>query len=304
MGSTICLHMIEYPNACAFAPGHITGFFKVHNSDNPKSKGSVGCGLVINGGIESEITLMKKTTETVIFLNENKIDSDIIQSTIKQMTDTPLMIKCRSDIPIGYGYGASGASAISTSFALNKLLSLNMSHNELINVAHEAEIQNNSGLGDVFAQSIGGVVIRKKPGIEGLKHVDRIPSLPYDIFCLTFDKISTSSILNDNDLVNDINVSGDKAIKQLLKQKTVSNFMKQSLEFSRDSGLLDTKAGDVIEKINDIGGLASQAMLGNTVFAIATNEHNKKDIIGVMEEYGDILIYRINHSGPKMVEMI
>ena len=292
---------IKSPRSSAFAPGHITGFFKVHENEDIKCKGSTGCGVVLNGGIETEVILDNSIDETQVWLDGVKVKGNTIRSTIEMLTDEVLRIECKADIPVGCGFGASGAGSIGAAFALNDVLSLNLCSRKLIEVAHSAEVKNQSGLGDVIAQSHGGIVIRNIPGTAGIYNIDRIPSADLKVFCVTMGRIYTENVLKDADLIRMINSEGKKAFDSLLKESTISNFMRQSEIFSRETGLLDTRAQDVIEAVRNAGGMASQAMLGNTVFAIAESAESEQAIVGTMKDYGDVLVYRINHCVPRLL---
>jgi pantoate kinase len=50
---------------------------------------------------------------------------------------------------------------------------------------------------------------------------------------------------------------------------------------------------DAIEAVEAAGGLASQAMLGNTVFAINDN--------GALSEFGEVHISRISNAGAHLL---
>ena len=49
--------------AKAYAPGHITGFFQIHEHEDPHRKGSTGCGIVLNGGVTTEVKVGKSVGE-------------------------------------------------------------------------------------------------------------------------------------------------------------------------------------------------------------------------------------------------
>ncbi len=59
--------------AKAYAPGHITGFFQIHEHNDPHRKGSTGCGIVLNGGVTTEVKVGKSVENTEIFLNGKKL---------------------------------------------------------------------------------------------------------------------------------------------------------------------------------------------------------------------------------------
>jgi len=49
--------------AKAYAPGHITGFFQIYEHENPHRKGSTGCGIVLNGGVTTEVKVGESERE-------------------------------------------------------------------------------------------------------------------------------------------------------------------------------------------------------------------------------------------------
>ena len=71
----LCTHMRVKEQtflAKAYAPGHITGFFQIHEHEDPHRKGSTGCGIVLNGGVTTEVKVGKSVEKTEIFLNGKK----------------------------------------------------------------------------------------------------------------------------------------------------------------------------------------------------------------------------------------
>ena len=64
-----------------------------------------------------------------------------------------------------------------------------------------------------------------------------------------------------------INESGKKCLKTLLKKPTFDQFMKLSREFSVETGLISEKALAAVKAVEANGGMASMAMLGDSVFA-------------------------------------
>jgi pantoate kinase len=168
-------------------------------------------------------------------------------------------------LPVGGGFGASGAGAFSTALALNQALGLGKAYNELSYAAHVAEVRNRTGLGDVAGMTLGGVVIRLAPGTPFT--LDRIPSAPRDIYCVHFGPISTKSVLSDPKEKALINEAGKKCLKELLRKPTFEHFMRLSRKFSVDTGLISPKSLDAIEAVEAFDGMASMAMLGDTVFS-------------------------------------
>jgi pantoate kinase len=286
--------------AKAYAPGHITGFFQIHEHEDPHHKGSTGCGIVLNGGVTTEVKVGNSVEKTEIFLNGKRIEGRTTQTVAEMMTDLPVRVNSWAEIPVGCGFGASGAGALGTAYALNRALSLNQTVKSLTEYAHVAEVINHSGLGDIVAQSNGGVVIRLQPGGSEFGLIDRIPAPDARVFCIVLGEISTGSILEDKATSRKINSAGKACLTALLKKPTLENFMYQAKDFSSKTGLMSSKAKDVIEAANASGGFASQAMLGDAIFAIA--ESNKEFFLyEALQEFGDVLEYGISTCVPRLM---
>lgn len=286
--------------AKAYAPGHITGFFQIHEHNDPHQKGSTGCGIVLNGGVTTEVKVGKSIENTEIFLNGKIVEGKTTRTVLDMMTDEPVRVKSWAEIPVGCGFGASGAGALGTAYALNRALSLNRTVNNLTEYAHVAEVVNRSGLGDIAAQSSGGVVIRLHPGGPQFGSIDRIPAPEARVFCIVLEEISTGSILTDEAAAGKINAAGKTAMLELLKKPTLENFMHQAKDFASKTGLMSSTARDVIEAANASGGLASQAMLGDTVFAIAPYSQ-EFPLYEALQEFGQVLEYGISTCVPRLL---
>ena len=276
--------------ATAFAPAHITGFFVICTHKNPAMMGSLGCGITLKSGVTTRVS--------VDVGGSNDPPCKTIESAVSRLTSMPCSIHSRTDVPIGAGFGASGAGALSTALALNCALSLNLSAGQLVEIAHIAEVENRTGLGDVVAQSLGGVVIRRTPGAFG--KLDRICTDAKDVFWVVFDRISTKEILNDASAANRINSVGTRSLHELLKTKTVENFMRQSKRFAVETGLMSDSVSDAVEAVEAAGGMASQAMLGDSVFAIDLSGCGDA-ILSALSEFGSVGRSRIDFRGARLI---
>lgn len=274
----------------AFAPAHISGFFVIDIKKDALLSGSIGCGLCLNQGAVTRVSAAEKNT---IKINGVISEAPTTLSAIKLLTSKPVLVETKLNVPIGAGFGASGAGALSTALALNEALSLNLTLMELAGAAHIAEVRNRTGLGDVTGQTFGGAVIRKKAGAPFTGIVDKIPCGNTTISWLSFGEISTKSILSNELKKKTINNAGRARLKELLKKPTLENFFLQSNKFAKEIELMSTKVKDAIEAVDANGGLASQAMLGNTVFAI-----NDK---GALSEFGEVHKSKISNAGAHLL---
>ncbi|SFM92422.1 pantoate kinase [Methanolobus profundi] len=278
--------------ARAFAPAHITGFFQIHDHKEPMKKGSTGCGVVLDRGVHTTVTIGDDIESTDIYLNGEKVAGDTSRAVVSSMTEIPVTVESTSEIPIGCGFGASGAGALGTAYALDHALSLGHTASQLNDIAHVAEVSNGSGLGDVTGQAHGGILIRKTPGAPSVASVDQIPSKENDVYCVVLGELSTSSVLSDQEMVNDINNAGKEAMKKLMQKPSVENFMHCSRDFTIQSMLASEKVMDAIEAADTIGVTASQAMLGNAVFSMPSQK-DSNELENIFSEFGTVLRFKV-----------
>lgn len=285
--------------ARAFAPAHITGFFEIHEHKELMKKGSTGCGVVLNGGVYTTTTVSEDIRNTEIILNGEKVAGDTSRAVVEAMTELPVKVESISDIPIGCGFGASGAGALGTAYALNDTLSLNYTARQLNDIAHLAEVSSGSGLGDVTGQTHAGILIRKSPGAPSIASVDWIPSRESEVHCVVLGEMSTKSVLANPSLVKNINEAGREAMKELIRKPSVDNFMLCSRKFSLQSRLADDEVLDVIEAAESVGVTASQAMLGNAVFCIPSPSESA-ELDRIFTKFGTVMKYNIQTCSIKI----
>ena len=249
-----------------FVPGHITGFFTIENHEISLKNGSCGAGFLLSKGIR---TTIDDADELVI--NVNQGDSTVIDEVLRILEiDTNFKITQDIQLPIGAGFGTSAASALSLSLALNDFLDLNYPKELCGQIAHMAEVNLGSGLGDVIAQTGHGMVLRLEPGapVSG-----KIESFEHDVYVAwkTFGGIDTSSIIRDphhREVISDV---GLKYLEFFEEKSSLRNFLDLSYKFSTETKLMSGEVKSLVDYLNsrdDILG-SSMAMLGNTVFAFA-----------------------------------
>ncbi len=276
--------------ARAFAPAHISGIFIIDIKKDPVLSGSMGAGVCLEDGA---VTAVRSAQETAIRINGTASEASTTLSAIELLTAKPVLVETELRIPIGAGFGASAAGAFSTVLALNDFLTLDMTFNDLAKAAHVAEVKNRTGLGDVAGMTCGGLDIRKHAGIPPAGNIDRIPCMDELISWVSFGGISTKAILSHDIKTKSINKAGKLRLKELLKKPTMENFFRQSCSFAKEIELMSPQVSDAIESVEAAGGLASQAMLGDTVFAINDN--------GALSEFGEVHTSRISHAGAHLL---
>jgi pantoate kinase len=245
----------------AFVPGHVTGFFSVHEADDPEEAGSRGAGLTLSDGVTVEV---EPSAETGMQLNDEPAAVEAVTRVLDAL-DVDASVRAETDLPVGAGFGVSGAAALGTALAANRTFDCGRSENELVTIAHAAEVRAGTGLGDVVAQARGGVPVRLDPGAPEYNRLDGVPERTR-VEYLTLGGRSTSAVLSgDTDRLSEVGV--DKLVR-LVEEPTLSTLMVSSREFAREADLLTPEVEEVLEDVADEGGEAAMAMLGETVFAL------------------------------------
>ncbi|NLI62386.1 MAG: hypothetical protein GX362_03140 [Methanosarcinaceae archaeon] len=293
----------------------------------------------LNNSKKSNYSKKSNNSKLCVFLNEKQIENPIIPTLIDVVIDSfsssekneihnflenySITIDQKSDFLPSAGFGISAAGSLGVSNALIEILKNNVFkyenlENEKIknekiknqifkkekwaDLAHISEIKTGSGLGDVSAIVKGGLAFRKKPGAPSFGKVERIKTVDKKIYYVSIDEIETSSVLNDPEKYKKIKKAGKEAIKSFEKEKTFENFMITSNIFAKEIDLMSFKIKDALEKIEPEFALASQAMLGNTIFAVTNkkDETAEKHIYKVLSTLGDVKTCNLLNENTKI----
>jgi pantoate kinase len=268
-----------------FAPANITCFFSTVIRRNPLLSGSIGVGITLNVGTRV------KAEKKGIRVNGKLLEFPTVRYVVEKLACNS-GVDIEMDVPAGCGFGMSGASALATAFELNRDLNLGKSFFQLADLAHEAEVVNGTGLGDVVCQSYGGVVVRKTAASPSRALVDRfLWNANFDILIL--GSISTEKTLKDLRMRKCINKIGRNCTVEFLKKPTLENLFTQSKHFSIETGIIDDEMLDIVEAVEAAGGMASMVMLGRTVFAYMGFE--------ALKEFGKPFKAAIDHCGVRAI---
>ncbi|MDV0443623.1 GHMP kinase [Methanorbis rubei] len=278
--------------AVAFAPGHISGYFKRIDGDSPKTTGSCGAGIVIDRGVTASVTPSPKTS---VIVTDRTPDGESLISYGSGLIEELLSglgvcakVETTSGLPIGAGFGMSAAAILATLTATNAVFELGMSAEAISELAHETEVAHNTGLGDVAAASGGGVAVRNAPGIFGVNS-RFFPSA--EICSVTFGSIFTPDVIGSPEKMAQVTAAfpvGEPA--------TFTEFMMKSRQFAEASGLIPARIRPVLDACDEAGILASMTMLGCGVFAAA-------DGFEILSGFGTAVPLKVCPHGPILLEV-
>lgn len=254
--------------AKAFAPGNVSGVFKIIPDPDPAKMHSLGMGFTVADGVTVSVA---RSEATQVRFNGSEIEFPTVRSVVAKLASVPLSVEIETELPLSGGFGLSGASSLATAFAVDALLGSGRSEHELGMTAHIAEVENLTGLGDIAGQFNGGCLVKLTPG-DPLAAVP-LPVPEQTVYYRYFGPINTKDVIGNPAQRERINAAADVALAALdrLRMREESEFARYievAKQFSVDSRLLaheGVKAA--ILECEAAGGAASMIMLGNAVFS-------------------------------------
>ena len=256
--------------ARAFVPGHLTGFFSAHPDTNPSAAGSRGAGVTLSHGVDVRVGSggHGSAESSLVTLNGESVAIDAVAGVRDALDASDAAVTVETPLPLGTGFGVSGAVALGTAYGINAAYDRRRSGNDLVSIAHCAEVAAGTGLGDVVAQARGGLPIRLDPGDPDHGRLDGIPAAPRVEYG-TFGSVSTEAVLSGD--TTRLTAAGERALSDLRDAPTPSRMVALSRRFGREADLLTDRVADVVDSVRDRGGDAAMAMLGDTAFAFGTD---------------------------------
>ncbi len=284
----------------AFCPAHITGFFKAYlenNQDGLENLGSMGAGFSIKQGVTTRVTIDKKSDQDSNFrittkgYQSDKTDvSEFVLNEFLKMgnfKDKFFEIEHEISIPVGYGLGSSSAVALSLSFALDQALNTKLDRNTIGKIAHNAEVNCKTGLGDVLASFHGGFEVRIKPGAPGIGTVEKISTEKISVIMICFSPISTNKFIKER--LFQINGLGGKMVNKLLKSKDYQHFQDMSLEFAKYVDVMTPRMEKIVNELTQENIKCGIALFGETIFSMGPKEDQDK-VLEILQKYPDGII--------------
>ena len=300
--------------AVAFCPAHVTGFFKANLDENHgvlEKFGSMGAGFSIKEGVTTKVIISSITNENSKFRisikgfqsDKTDVSEFVLNEFLKlgNFEDVFLDIEHRISIPVGYGLGSSGAVALSLSYALDQVLETKLENNEIGKIAHIAEVNCKTGLGDVLASYHGGFEIRVKPGAPGIGQVKKIDAENISIIMICFSPISTNKFIQEH--LSKINGLGGKMVNKLLESKDYDNFQDMSLEFAKYIDVMTPRMEKLIEELSLNGIKSGVALFGETIFSMVPKEFEEK-VLEIVKKYpeGKIITSQLDVLGARVLK--
>jgi len=299
--------------ATAFCPAHITGFFKAHlegHENNLENLGSMGAGFSINQGVTTRVKIETKNNQESNFKiithgyqsDKTNVSQYVLNEFLKlgQFSDKFFDIEHNISIPVGYGLGSSGAVALSLSFALDQALETKLEKTMIGQIAHNAEVNCKTGLGDVLASYHGGFEIRVKPGAPGIGYVEKIPTDKISVIMICFSPISTNKFIKER--LSQINGLGGKMVNQLLESKDYDHFQDMSLEFAKYVDIMTPRMQKIVEELSENKIKCGIALFGETIFSMIPQKEESK-VLEILQKCSDGILIKseLDDNGARVL---
>ncbi len=256
----------------AFAPGHVTGFFSVHPHDDPYRHGSTGAGFSIAKGT---VTTVTAADGDAVLMNGAPFDGATSRAVLELFRERGLVgtwsVSHQTELPIGCGFGTSGAGALSLALALNELLRVPLPRLEAAAVAHVAELRAGTGLGTVIGQTYGGFEVRTAAGAPGTGTVTNLPYEGRKAVFAVFGPLVTSRLLADPEVKRAVSREGEHLRQRLLDDPGLPQFLELSFAFGRGAGLVSPSLAALQDRLRDEGVIAPMLMFGEGLFTAVEN---------------------------------
>lgn len=295
-----------------FAPAHVTGFFVVDKQHvDPYRQGSRGAGLNLELGVHAHVRIIDGGKGFQARANETPIEAPTLQMALRSILgeDYPARVEVdlESPLPPSQGFGLSGAGALAAALALSGLFQFPA--RRAMWEAHKAEVLNQTGLGDVPAQYLGGAELRITPGPMPMGVTQRFAGLQARrssvIVCVLNEPLSTKSVLSDPEKVKKINLAGADCVQALQAEANLEQYARLSRRFADEAGLI-TKDLETALETADRYGWATQTMLGNALHLVIDRKSetagDPDEAVAALEEHGAVWRTKIAARGAHALE--
>ncbi|MDG6926072.1 MAG: hypothetical protein JRN09_05920 [Nitrososphaerota archaeon] len=276
-------------SAEAHVPAAISNFFTIGDFSldrlSPASDlhqvGAMGGGFMLSRGVRTRVTV-SRSPDGRPRIARLVVDGDpgyramttrmAIEMLLNDLPDRglSLTIEQRMEVPVGQGFGASAASALSAVNALSAALELGKSKAEIAYYAHAADIICRTGLGTVSViYRYGGAGVIVKPGSPGVAVVKNVP-VPDDARVVTASlaPYEKSVILSSHEMKARVNRLGAQAL-DASSALTLESLVHAGEAFADGLGLESADVSRLLKTARTSGAMgASQNMVGHAIHAI------------------------------------
>ena len=242
--------------------------------------GSTGAGVNLQQGVTTSVRISGASrTKLAISYNGKPLRHPVVSRAVAQehlersSKTLRVNVSHKGILPMGCGYGTSGAGALSLSLALNQALGSHLSNIEAAQIAHKAEVKYKTGLGTVTSAFYGGLVIRTRAGAPGIAEVKKIiPPSSLRVVSAAFGPIPTASILSNNELKKRINHCGGGLVSIQARSLEADTFIRLSRRFADCLGIFSPRLREAIARMQLKHIMSSMMMIGESIFTVVRRD--------------------------------
>ena len=309
----------------AFAPATISNFFSIRDApllskdySDLSHVGATGGGYILSRGVTTQATRFNGSNagEIRIIVNGDPNYPARTTRTALQMLVRAtkarfgtLLVEQQVDVPIGYGFGASAASAFSGVLAASAALGVDLTRKKVAYFAHAADILSQTGLGTVSVlyrgTGMGAITKAGGPGVARFLNVEVPKGLK--IVTASLAPYHKSTALSSRRIRDKINRFGDEALERFEADPKLETLAEAGESFADEVGLKTKQVSRLIEAAKASGALyASQNMIGYAVHALVMEPEVESVVraLSSVESMPQIEVYEVGSevAGVKPVE--
>lgn len=239
----------------AHAPGSVTGLF-APAPDDEESR-SRGASFATEAGVVVDLT---PAPETELTVDGEPAPFEPIDELLGEL-DVTAAVDVQPEVPLGAGFGASGAATLATALAANAAFDLGFDREELVAASHRAERAADTGQGDVYIQDAGGLIWSAN---GELHRVEPDGFVEY----VSGGSISTAEMLADEAFMETATRCGRRQLDALSAPPTLRELAERSRSYAIETGIETEFVRREADRVEAAGGVAGMALFGETVFAV------------------------------------
>ncbi len=291
----------------AYSPSHITGVFRICNGiEDPLRIGSIGAGVSLSSGVKTDVNVTYSTRPHSDIKLKSRFTSsgtpfvsERVISKFQEIVKVPFSVEVTHniDVPVGSGFGVSGAAALSLAISLNDALGTGLSDLKVAQLAHIVELECKTGVGTVIAEVEGGIELRVKAGAPGIGKIERIES-PRDsmVVAVTTGDMLTRTALEDLTIRKSINETSKQFLDLVFRERSLDSILRASRDFGRSLGFLTDDMNRLVDVADASGYVCGIAFFGKTIFSIV-RENEVQDLSRIfLKASGDWQLISCNVS--------
>lgn len=273
--------------AHAFAPGHVTGVFRPDlRSRDPRGRGSVGAGIVLELGVFVEARHVPGEGLRVQVSDAGRGSWPISEEVARRMAHGlrgTVSVRLRHELPVGQGFGMSAAGAVATALAVGGLAHRRSA--DAVRVAHLADLFGGGGLGGVAAILGGGLEVRTRAGVPPWGRVVHRAFGPALLVGVVGRPIPSPSVLGAPEPLRRI-TDASVGWERLGRSPTPAEFFRCSERFTDRAGLASPAVVRAISALRRRGAWACQAMFGQSFFALPRSSISRANCLEWLRSEG------------------